>query len=567
MSEQPSPSTGKVVSSCDVVVVGAGIGGLYALHRLRSLGLDVQVFEAGDGVGGTWYWNRYPGARCDVESLFYSYSFSAELEQEWEWTERYPTQREILSYLNHVADRFELRRDIRLETRVTAAVYDEAARRWSVTTDRGDQVMAQFVVMATGCLSTWQIPAFPGVDSFQGERYHTGNWPHDPVDFAGKRVGFIGTGSTGIQAIPQIAKTARQLTVFQRTPNYAIPARNAPLRPGDQREVKARYREIRERMRTSPSGLPFAVAERAVLEEPPDLYLEALEEAWQAGGPPFLMMYRDVAVAEDANAIVADFVRSKIRETVRDPATAELLCPIDHPIGSKRICIEIEYFETYNRDNVELVDVRHSPVEEITPTGLRTSERTYELDVLVFATGFDAMTGTLLRIDIRGRGGVPLRERWADGPRTYLGLQVAGFPNLFTITGPGSPSVLSNMVVSIEQHVDWIADCITDLRAANLDTIEALPEAETIWVEHVNEVGAMTLYPKANSWYLGANIPGKPRIFMPYVGGVGVYRQYCDEVREAGYQGFVRSSPAGPADAPSPRAFATVTRYSKASAT
>jgi cyclohexanone monooxygenase len=535
----------------DVLVVGAGIAGLYALHRLRGLGLDTLVVEAGGGVGGTWYWNRYPGARCDVESLYYSYSFSPELEQEWEWTERYPTQPEILRYLNHVADRFDLRRDIRFDARVTRASWDDAASEWHVETDVGDELTCRYLIMATGCLSTPQQPAVTGIDRFDGETYHTGRWPHEPVLFEGKRVAVIGTGSSGIQAIPAIAREAQHVYVFQRTPNYSVPARNRPLDPETQRDVKGRYGEIRERMRLSFAGFPHAHSERSALEDPPSAREQELERRWRDGGIPFLGAYGDVILDERSNELVAEFVRRKIRDIVKDAHVAERLTPKDHPIGTKRICVDIEYFETFNRDNVTLVDLHDSPLEEITANAVRAGSAGYEVEMIVFATGFDAMTGPLLSIDLRGRNGVTLAERWAGGPKTYLGLQIAGFPNLFTITGPGSPSVLSNMLVSIEQHVDWIADCIAHLRERGLDVIEATPEAEDAWVTHVAEVGAATLFPRASSWYMGANVPGKPRVFMPYVGGVDLYRQRCDEVAAKGYEGF-RLGVAAAAPAASP---------------
>jgi cyclohexanone monooxygenase len=527
----------------DAVVVGAGFAGLYALYRLRGLGLSVRVYEAGAGVGGTWYWNRYPGARCDVESLEYSYSFSEELEQDWDWSDRYATQPEILRYIDHVADRFDLRRDIQLETRVVSAAYDEASGRWVVETDRGDRVAATFVVMAAGCLSAWQIPTFAGLDSFEGEWYHTGNWPHEPVEFAGKRVGVIGTGSTGIQAVPIIAQEASELFVFQRTPNFSVPARNRPLDPGLVQQTKADYREHRRTARESPFALDIVAPDRSALDDAPEQRRQRYEAAWERGGPfGLLFAYTDVVTNEDANRTIAEFVRAKIRETVEDPEVAELLAPKDYPFGTKRLCVDTDYYETFNRDNVTLVDVRSQPIEEITPKGLRAGGKEYELDVIVFATGFDAVTGALLNIDIRGRDGLTLREKWADGPRTYLGIQIAGFPNLFTVTGPGSPSVLSNMIVSIEQHVDWIADCLLYLREHDLETIEATVAAEDGWVETVNELADETLFPKANSWYVGANIPGKPRVFLPYVGGFGRYRETCDDIAARGYEGFALST-------------------------
>jgi cyclohexanone monooxygenase len=524
--------------SLDAVVVGAGFAGLYMLHRLRGLGLAVRVFEAGDDVGGTWYWNRYPGARCDVESLDYSYSFSDELQQEWRWTERYAAQPEILRYIHHVADRFDLRHDIQLRTRVTAAGWDEAAARWTVRTDRGDVVSARFCVMATGCLSVAQLPELPGLDEFRGCWYHTGSWPHAGVDFTGRRVGVIGTGSSAIQSIPIIATQAKHLYVFQRTPNFSIPARNAPLDPEVERKVKANYAEHRRLARESRIGFVVERREESALAVPPGERQREYERRWARGGLGFAATFPDLLTSREANETAAEFVRAKIRSVVRDPAVAGALTPRGYPVGTKRLCVDTGYYDTFNRDNVTLVDVRASPIETITPDGLKTRDRAYALDSIVFATGFDAMTGALLKIDLRGRGGRTLAAKWADGPRTYLGLAIAGFPNLFTVTGPGSPSVLSNMIVSIEQHVDWIADCITQLRARGGATIEATADAESTWIAHVNEVGNMTLYPLADSWYVGANVPGKPRVFMPYVGGVALYRQICDAVAARDYEGF-----------------------------
>jgi cyclohexanone monooxygenase len=536
MSDGPHPS--QQAGDLDAVVVGAGFAGLYMLHRLRGLGLSARVYEAGDGVGGTWYWNRYPGARCDVESMDYSYSFSDELQQEWTWSERYASQPEILTYINHVADRFDLRRDIQLSTRVTSAVFDEATGRWAIATDRGDRVTARFCIMATGCLSTAQVPKFPGLETFRGRRYHTGHWPHEGVDFTGQRVGVIGTGSSAIQSIPIIAEQAAHLYVFQRTPNFSVPARNAPLDPDFERQVKASYADFRRQARESRVGFVVERSEASALAVTAEERRREYEKRWRRGGLGFTATYMDLLTNKDANETAAEFCRDKIRAVVRDPGVAEALVPKHYPVGTKRMCVDTNYYETFNRDNVTLIDLRTTSIEAITPDGLRTRERAYTLDSLVFATGFDAMTGALLSIDIRGRDGQTLRQTWAEGPRTYLGLTVAGFPNFFTITGPGSPSVLSNMIVSIEQHVDWIADCLAFLRAHGQAAIEATAPAEAAWVAHVNEVGHATLYPLANSWYMGANIPGKPRIFMPYIGGVGTYRQICDAVAAKGYEGF-----------------------------
>jgi len=535
---QPMEVGTERVGACDAVIVGAGLAGLYMLHRLRGLGLTARVYEAGSDVGGTWYWNRYPGARCDVESMDYSYSFSDELQQEWQWSERYATQPEILRYINHVADRFDLRGDIQFATRVTTALFDAATSRWAIQTDSGERVSARFCIMAIGCLSTAQMPRFPGLETFTGEWYHTGNWPHAGVDFTGQRVGVIGTGASGIQSIPIIAQQATHLFVFQRTPNFTIPAWNAPLDLEHERRLKAKYAEHRRKNRESRAGFVVPVGDMPALEAPPDERQRAYEACWARGGFGFTSAFADIGTNMEANDTAAAFVRAKIRDIVRDPAVAETLSPHDHPIGTKRLPLDTDYYDTFNRDNVTLIDVRKDLIEAITPDGLRTREAAYALDSIVFATGFDAMTGALLNIDIRGRAGGTLKEKWVAGPRTYLGIAIAGFPNLFIITGPGSPSVLSNMMVSIEQHVDWIADCIAYLRACDLAAIEATIEAEDGWVAHVNDVGNTTLYPRADSWYVGANIPGKPRIFMPYVGGVGAYRKICDDIAAKGYKGF-----------------------------
>jgi cation diffusion facilitator CzcD-associated flavoprotein CzcO len=532
--------TGTETGSFDAIVIGAGFSGLYALKKLRDdLGLRVRVYETGDGVGGTWFWNRYPGARCDSESFYYCYSFDEKLAQEWEWSGRYPEQPEIERYLNHVADRFDLRRDIRLSTRVTAARFDDAANRWTVETDRGERATAQFLVTAVGCLSTPSVPDIPGRESFRGETYYTAQWPREGVDFSGKRVGLIGTGSSGIQATPRIAAEAAQLIVFQRTPNFTVPAKHHAFDPVRQAEIKRHYDEIFAKTRESAAGFPYTPIERNGVEVPAAEREQILEGLWEEGGFKFLWgSFSDLATDLRTNALVSDFIRRKIRETVKDPETARRLCPTDHPYGSKRPPIDTDYYVTFNRDNVSLVDIRENPIEAITPTGLRTRDTEHELDAIVFATGFDAMTGTLLRIDIRGSHGLRLADVWADGPRTLLGLQIAGFPNLFTITGPGSPSVLMNMPVAIEYHVNWIAGCIAHLRAQGKTRIEATGAAQAAWAEHVAEVGAQSLFGKANSWYVGANIPGKPRVVMPYAGGQPLYRERVEAVVKAGYEGF-----------------------------
>lgn len=527
----------------DVVIVGAGFAGMYMLHQVRGLGMSARVYEAGDGVGGTWYWNRYPGARCDVESMDYSYSFSPELQQDWAWTERYPRQPEILRYAEHVADRFDLRRDISFRTRVGGAFYDETGGLWRLrlAPDDGPEasVTARYVVMATGCLSVPKWPEVPGAAAFGGRTFHTSRWPHEGVDFTGRRVAVIGTGSSGIQSIPYIAEQAARLTVFQRTANFSMPAQNGPLDPAAQRALKADYPAYRDRARWSASGVPGPVPTRATGEASADERDAAFHRAWEKGGLFGLSgSFTDIRTNQAANDIAAEFIRDRIREVVDDPERAEILAPRSHPFGTKRPCLDSGYYRTYNRGNVTLVDLRATPIAEITATGVRTSGGDHQVDDLVFATGFDAMTGALLAIDPVGRGGERLSAKWTDGPRTYLGLGMAGFPNLFTVTGPGSPSVLSNMMVSIEQHVEWISGCLAHLRDLGCATIEATRAAEDDWVAHVAEVGDATLYPKADSWYMGANVPGKPRVFMPYVGGVGAYREICDKVASDAYQGF-----------------------------
>jgi len=531
------------VETYDVVVVGAGFAGMYMLHRLRGQELSVRVYEQGGDVGGTWYWNRYPGARCDVESMQYSYSFSEELQQEWDWSERYAPQHEILRYANHVADRFKLRNDIQLDTRVDRASFDESANSWSVTTSDGKTVTAKYVVLATGCLSNARVPDIKGLSDFKGKVYHTGHWPHEPVDFTSQRVGVIGTGSSGIQSVPVIAEQASHLTVFQRTANFSIPARNAALTSEEREAVRAKYPEIRRFAREEArNGIYTEMPDKGALDDGDNERRSKYEARWSYGGLTFMAAYNNLALDKAANDTAADFVREKIAEIVRDPQTAKLLQPNNHPIGSKRICVDTDYFATFNRKNVTLVDIRSNPIEEILPNAVRTREKDYEVDALVLATGFDAMTGSVAKIDIRGRQGQTLNQKWAEGPKTYLGLMSAGFPNLFIITGPGSPSVLSNMMVSIEQHVDWITDCIGWMRGRGFEAMEAKKEAEDNWVAHVNEVAHTTLYPQANSWYMGANIPGKPQIFMPYIGGVGVYRQICNDVAAKGYEGFTMTA-------------------------
>ena len=534
----PTNSHDKPASTVDAVIVGAGFAGMYMQHRLRSLGLSVRNFEAATGVGGTWFWNRYPGARCDVESMQYSFSFLDELQQEWKWSEKFAAQPEILRYANHVADRLDLRRHIEFETRVTDAVYDEENSVWQIRTKTGELVTARYCIMAVGCLSSARTPDFKGLENFKGQSYHTGEFPHEGVDFTGKRVGVIGTGSSAIQAIPVIAEQAAHLTVFQRTPNFSIPSRNTAMPAEYEQWWKANYPEQRLKAREMRTGVLNQINEKGAMEVSEDERRLTYEDRWAQGGTAFMASFSDLVVSKPSNDTAVAFVHNKIRSVVTDPAVAELLLPKNHPIGTKRICVDTNYYQTYNRANVTLVDIKGAPIEEITPTGLRTGGQEYEFDALVFATGFDAMTGSLLKMGIVGRGGRQLSEKWAAGPRTYLGLMTAGFPNLFLITGPGSPSVLSNMIVSIEQHVEWVVNCVTDLRANGMETIEATEQAENNWVEHVNEMAFRTLYPGANSWYMGANIPGKPQVFMPYIGGVGAYRHKCTEIANRNYEGF-----------------------------
>ncbi|WP_234360424.1 flavin-containing monooxygenase [Streptomyces sp. DSM 15324] len=524
----------------DVVIVGAGFAGMYMLHKSRELGLTARAYESGGGVGGTWYWNRYPGARCDIESMQYSYSFSEELQQEWDWSERYAAQPELLSYANHVADRFGLRSDIQFDTRIDRAEFDGSRETWRVTASDGDTVTATFVILATGVLSSAQLPTIKGIDSFAGDIHHTARWPHEPVDFTGRRVGLIGTGSSGVQATPVIAGQADHLTVFQRTANFSLPARNAELTDRQRQEIRANYPEIRRFMREqSRTGVYVPLPDRGALDDSEQTRRAKYEAQWERGGLGFLSLYNDLLRNQASNDTAAEFVRGKIAEIVEDERTAKLLQPTTHPLGAKRICVDTDYFAAFNRPNVSLVDIRADPIEEIGPDGVRTAEGDHKIDILVFATGFDAVTGSVLKIDIRGRDGQRLQEKWAEGPRTYLGLMSSGFPNLFIITGPGSPAGLTNAIVSIEQHVEWIGDCLAHLKAHDITTIEASREAEDEWVAQVNEAASKTLYPLADSWFMGANIPGKPRVFLPYVESVARYRQICLDVAEQGYKGFV----------------------------
>ena len=530
----------RALHSVDVVIVGAGFSGLYLLHKLRKQGFSTRVFERGSDVGGTWYWNRYPGARCDVESMQYSYSFDQTLQQDWSWAEKYAAQPEILAYLNHVADRFNLRKDIDFDTEVTSAHFDEELSCWNIKTNVSGHVWAQFFIMATGCISTPQTPKIKGLSVYQGKTYHTGAWPHEKVDFTGQRIAVIGTGSSGIQSIPVLAKEADHVIVFQRTPHWSVPARNVPMTDEYEKEWKADYAVRRQEMRYTVSGSlkklkSLDVSALSVTEKERE---EIFRERWEAGGMTYLRSFNDLLTEQEANDTAAEYVRERIRSVVKDPAIAELLAPKTYPIGTKRLCLDTNYYETFNRDNVELVDISSQPIELMTPTGLQANGRNFEFDSVIFAIGFDAMTGTLFNVDIRGRKGRVLKDKWCAGPRTYLGLMSADFPNMFMITGPGSPSVKSNMLTSIEQHVEFVVDGLTFLRDNDLEVIEPELKAEDRWVDHVQEAANATLFPHANSWYMGANIPGKPRLFMPYIGGVGKYRKICEEIVDDGYRGF-----------------------------
>ncbi|WP_062907983.1 flavin-containing monooxygenase [Mycobacterium avium] len=533
-----SGSDRRATPDVDVVVVGAGFAGLYALHKLRSNGLRVRVFEAGPDVGGTWYFNRYPGARCDVESVDYCYSFSDALQREWDWSEKYATQPEILAYINWVADRLDLRRDITLNARVNSAVLDEVQLRWTVTTEAGERVTARFCVMATGPLSAAMTPPFPGLDTFAGQVYHTAAWPHEPVDFTGKRVAVIGTGSSGIQSIPIIAEAASQLYVFQRTPNYSVPAGNRPLSDSDRAEVKAHYAERRRISWRSGGGSPHVAHPKLTMEATPEERREAFEKRWELGGVLFSKTFADQMIDPVANEEARKFYEEKVRAVIDDPVLADLLIPNDHPIGTKRICTDSNYFQTFNRPNVKLISVRKTPIMSIDATGINTTDAHYDLDAIVLATGFDAMTGALAKIDIVGRDGRRLSDDWSGGPRTYLGLGVDGFPNLFLVSGPGAPAVLANMVLHAEANVNWIADCIAYLDAHDYTAVEATTDAVDDWGAECARRADATLFTKADSWYLGANVPGKPRVFMLFVGGFGVYLDICAEVANAGYKGF-----------------------------
>jgi cation diffusion facilitator CzcD-associated flavoprotein CzcO/acetyl esterase/lipase len=534
------------VQEVDVAVVGAGFAGLYLLHRLRKAGFTTVVLEEAGDVGGTWYWNRYPGARCDIQTVDYSYTFDPELERAWTWSEKYATQPEILRYLGFVADRYDLRRDIRFDTTVKTATWDDSAERWQLITDNGASVSCRYYIMATGCLSTPKPPEIDGVKDFKGEVYFTGRWPHEEVKLAGKRVAVIGTGSSGIQSIPLIAEQAAHLTVFQRTPNFALPAHNGPV-PADRKALLDSNRAgYREQARWSLAGVPYPQQMAVSWQLSDTERRERFERAWATGDLVYILsqLWADQGGDVDGNALVADLVREKISAIVKDPDTAETLSPHDHPFGAKRPCLDTNYYSTFNRPNVTLVNLRQEPIKAITASGITTDKRSFDLDVIVFATGFDAMTGAIMAVHpITGRVGKSLSTVWANGPQTYLGLTVAGFPNLFMITGPGSPSVLSNMAVSIEQHVDWVVDQLIAMREAGFTTIEATETAQSGWARHMADCSMLTLHRLANTWYTGANVPGKARGVMPYTGGVGPYRSICSEVVGRGMLGFRLTGP------------------------
>jgi len=531
-------------SHVDAVVVGAGFAGVYAIHKLRSRGLSVIGFEAGSDVGGTWYWNRYPGARCDVESMDYSYGFSDKIQQEWDWSHRYSFQPSIQKYISHVADETGSRSLIKFETKVISQSYDSNTQLWTVKTDKGETITCRFCIMATGNLTVPLFPDIPGLDTFKGEKFHSGRWPEQRVDFTGKRVAMFGTGATGVQIIPEVAKEASKLYVLQRTANFSLPARNRPLTPAEIDAVRKNYAERRKKARNHVFGIhSLPEPTRSVLELTEEESFAEFERFWEIGGSlTFQMAFTDFMKDERANKRLSDFVRHKIRQTVKDPITAEKLCPYDHPIGSKRICIDTGYYETYNRDNVELINLRENPVLQIMPNGIQTREGFIELDAIIFATGFDAITGAMTRIDITGRNGMKLSDKWSVRPSAYLGFAVAGFPNMFVITGPGSPSVKSNMVMSIEQHVELADDIISFMQANNLGAVEPEEEAENKWVDYVNEVANKTLFVKSDSWYNGANVPGKARNFVPFVGGVNTYRLALEDVLKNNLKGFSKAN-------------------------
>ena len=540
-------STTETIPTYDVVVIGAGFAGIYLVHKLRDdLGLDVKVFERGGGIGGTWYWNRYPGARCDFESDYYSFSFNDEIQQEWDWTERYAPQPEILRYANYVADKLDVRGNIELNTTVTRAVFDEASDTWTVSTDTGVSARARYLISATGILSVPSTTKFADMDSFKGEIYHTGDWPHEGVDFTGKRVGVIGTGSSAIQSIPLMAEQADQLTVFQRTATFTVPAANRPITENERKATKRSYKQLREQARRAGTGVLVDQPVGAFGEVEERIVRGELERRWRGTGFGTTSVLSDNLRSIEANNYTSQFVRDKINEIVDDPAVAKLLEPHDYPIGTKRLALDTNYYDTYNRENVKLVSVRDTPIERFSPAGIVVGDTEYEFDAIVLATGFDAATGALERIQFEGVDGRTLTDAWAEGAKSYLGLAVEGFPNFFTVTGPGCPAILTNVIASIEHHVEWIADYITYMRAEGITRFEATPDAQAEWVKHVADMAAMTLYPTAASWYMGANVPGKPRVFLAYIGGLHNYRDRCDQLAADGYVGFAHASDGAP---------------------
>ncbi|WP_153505305.1 flavin-containing monooxygenase [Cumulibacter manganitolerans] len=523
----------------DVVIVGAGFSGMYQLHKLRQQGMTAHVFETGDDVGGTWFWNRYPGARVDIESHHYSFGFDEQLQQEWDWQERYAPQPELLAYARHVSERYDLRKDISFSTKVEALDWDDASGTWTVRTDNGDPVTCRFVILATGCLSVPQRPKFEGLDDFKGELYYTSSYPKEGVDLSGKKVAVIGTGSSGLQTITAIAPEVGELTVYQRTPSFAVPARNYELSDEDRQKYKANYSEIRTKNFASKVGFDDGQKAGVLASElPPDEVRAMQDDRWEFGGLSYGFAFGDILLDAAVNEQFAEYVRERIRERVKDPELAEKLSPRTYPIASKRMCVDTGYFEVYNQDNVTLIDIHEKPIEKFTEGGIIAGGEEREYDVVILATGFDAMTGAVNKIDITARG-KKLREHWAHGPQTYLGLMVSGFPNLLMITGPQSPSVLTNMMTSIEYDVDWISRLLTDMRDRGKTRIEARPESEQWWVKANNDIAALTLMPQAHSWYMGANIPGKEQVFMPWVGGSDVYMAICEGIALAGnYHGF-----------------------------
>ena len=540
-------STTETIPTYDVVVIGAGFAGIYLVHKLRDdLGLDVKVFERGGGIGGTWYWNRYPGARCDFESDYYSFSFNDEIQQEWDWTERYAPQPEILRYANYVADKLDVRGNIELNTTVTRAVFDEASDTWTVSTDTGVSARARYLISATGILSVPSTPKFADMDSFKGEIYHTGDWPHEGVDFTGKRVGVIGTGSSAIQSIPLMAEQADQLTVFQRTATFTVPAANRPITENERKATKRSYKQLREQARRAGTGVLVDQPVGAFGEVEERIVRGELERRWRGTGFGTTSVLSDNLRSIEANNYTSQFVRDKINEIVDDPAVAKLLEPHDYPIGTKRLALDTNYYDTYNRENVKLVSVRDTPIERFSPAGIVVGDTEYECDALALATGCDAATGALERLRSGGVDGRTLTDAWAEGAKSYLGLAVEGFPNFFTVTGPGCPAILTNVIASIEHHVEWIADYITYMRAEGITRFEATPDAQAEWVKHVADMAAMTLYPTAASWYMGANVPGKPRVFLAYIGGLHNYRDRCDQLAADGYVGFAHASDGAP---------------------